>query len=121
MTRINRLIIAVAAIAGLSSLAAPASADNDIPTVERVEFVLECMRSNSTAPRQEMLYKCSCTLDQLAKVFTRDQFVDGMTAANAMSIGGERGAVLRDSEGAKTEAAGYRAVLAKAKKDCFLN
>jgi hypothetical protein len=120
MTRIYRLILAVAAVASLSSLAAPAAAGNDIPTVERVDFVLECMRSNS-GPRQEMLYKCSCTLDELSKVFTHDQFVDGLTAANAMSIGGERGAVLRDSEGAKTEAAGFRAVLAKAKKDCFLN
>ena len=120
MTRINRLILAVATVAGLSSLATPATAGNDIPTVERVDFVLECMRSNS-GPRQELLYKCSCTLDELAKVFTRDQFVDGLTAANAMSIGGERGAVLRDSEGAKTEAAGYRGVLAKAKKACFLN
>jgi hypothetical protein len=120
MTRINRLILAVATVAGLSSLAAPAIAGNDIPTVERVEFVLECMRSNP-GPRQEMLYKCSCTLDEISKVFTHDQFVDGLTAANAMSIGGERGAVLRDSEGAKTEAAGYRGVLAKAKKACFLN
>ena len=120
MTPINRLILAVATVAGLSSLAAPACADNDIPTVERVEFVLECMRSNS-GPRQEMLYKCSCTLDEISKVLTHDQFVDGLTAANALTIGGERGAVLRDSEGAKTEAAGYRAVLAKAKKACFLN
>lgn len=120
MTRINRLILSSAAVAGLSSLAATATAGNDIPTVERVEFVLECMRSNP-GPRQELLYKCSCTLDEVSKVFTHDQFVDGLTAANAMSIGGERGAVLRDSEGAKTEAAGYRGVLAKAKKACFLN
>jgi hypothetical protein len=120
MARINRLILAVAAVVGLSSFSAPASAGNDIPTVERVDFVLECMRNNS-GPRQEMLYKCSCTLDEISKVLTRDQFIDGLTAANAMSIGGERGAVLRDSEGAKTEATGYRGVLAKAKKACFLN
>lgn len=120
MTRIHRPMLAVAVACALVSLATPVNAGNDIPTAERVEFVLECMRNNP-GPRQEMLYKCSCTLDEMAKVFTHDQFVDGLTAANAMSIGGERGAVLRDSEGAKTEAAGYRGVLAKAKKACFLN
>lgn len=108
------------ALLGLLTLSATMAQANDIPTVERVEYVLECMRSNP-GPRQEMLYKCSCTLDALASEMSHDEFVDGSTAANAMSIGGERGSVLRDSENAKAMAGKYRAAVAKAKKACFMN
>ena len=118
MNRTYLLFAAAAVVAGLPSTAARAA--NDIPTAERVEFVLECMRANPGS-RQEMLYKCSCTLDELNRTLTHEQFVDGSTAANAMSIGGERGAVLRESEGAKAMATAYRGLLAKAKQACFLN
>lgn len=92
---------------------------NDIPTVERVEYVIECMRDNP-GPTQEMIYKCSCLLDQLAQTFTHEQFVDGMTVSKALSISGERGSVLRDSEGAKAMAGQYRAALSAGKKACFI-
>ena len=31
------------------------------PTVDRVEFVLECMQKNGG--KQEFLYKCACVID----------------------------------------------------------
>lgn len=116
MIRCKHVIFAAAA----TLAAAHAQAANDFPTVERVEYVLECMRNNP-GPRQEMLYKCSCTLDELSKIYTHEQFVDGSTVANALSIGGERGAVLCDSESAKEVAMSFRATVNKAKKACFLN
>lgn len=120
MNRLNPLLVAIAALASFAAVAAPAAPGNDIPTAERVEYVLECMRANP-GPRQEMLYKCSCTLDELAKYYNHEQFVDGSTLANALSIGGERGAVLRDSESAKELAGSFRATVSKARKACFLN
>lgn len=117
----NPIHLAMAFLAStLTSAVCAADQASDYPTTERVEFVLDCMRTHP-GPRQEMLYKCSCTLDELAKQFTHDQFVEGSTAANAMSIGGERGAVLRDSESAKTLVSTFRNKLNKAKKDCFIN
>lgn len=107
----------------LTTLLTPFSATlvfaNDIPTVERVEYVLECMRDNP-GPGREMIYKCSCVLDNLAKTFSHEQFVDGVTTAKALSISGERGSVLRDSEGAKAMAGAYRSALGDAKKSCFI-
>src|SRR6267378_4700533 len=76
--------------------AAPAQAANvhDYPTVERVEYVLECMQRN--AGRQEFLYKCACVIDEIAKQYAYDDFVEASTAARFQSLGGERGGVFRD-------------------------
>lgn len=97
----------------------PTAHANDFPTIDRVEYVLACMRDNP-GPRHEMLYKCACSIDSIAGDFSYEQYVEASTAANAMSIGGERGGVLRDSEGAKELAGKYRGAVAKAKKACFI-
>ena len=39
---------------------------NDFPTVDRVTYVQECMRTHP-GPNYEMVNKCSCALDALAK------------------------------------------------------
>lgn len=103
------------------ALGAPADADagNDFPTVDRVEYVQECMRSHPGS-RYEMLYKCSCTLDHIAAEIPYDEYVELWTAANAISIGGERGAQLRDAQMSRDMARRFRSVEEKAQDDCFL-
>lgn len=88
-------------------------------TVMRVEFVLECMRDNSGS-QYELMSKCSCVLDQLGKRYSAEAFVEARTTAQAISISGERGAVLRDNEEAQQMAREYRESLAIAESDCFL-
>jgi hypothetical protein len=102
--------------------AAPAAdaAGNDFPTVDRVEYVQECMR-NHPGSRYEMLYKCSCTLDRIAAEIRYDEYVELWTAANAVSIGGERGAQLRDAPMSQDMAKKFRSIEGKAQKDCFLH
>jgi len=39
----------------------------DYPTLDRVLFVDECVRTQPQRHRQEMLYKCSCVLDKVAE------------------------------------------------------
>ena len=95
------------------------AAGNDFPTVDRVEYVQECMRSHPGS-RYEMLYKCSCTLDHIAAAVRYDEYVELWTAANAISIGGERGAQLRDAQVSQDMAKKFRSIEAKAQKDCFL-
>lgn len=92
----------------------------DYPTTDRIEYVDQCMREN-TAARHEMLYKCSCTIDAIAKEISYDEYVEASTAANAMSIGGERGSVIRDAQVNKDLASKFRALQGKAKKSCFIN
>lgn len=91
----------------------------EYPTVERVEYVHTCMRENEGGQSQEMIYKCSCLIDAIAKQLTYDEFVEASTAAYAYSIGGERGETVRAYAPAKTMADRFRAVQSAAKKSCF--
>jgi hypothetical protein len=101
-------------------LAAPALVQaNDFPTVDRVLYVQECVRSNP-GPYYEMVNKCSCALDRLASEVKFDDYVNMSTIANAVSIGGERGGTLRDNEGLKPQIARLRDLQAKVRKACFI-
>lgn len=105
---------------GFAAIAPAAdAARNDFPTVDRVEYVQECMR-NHPGSRHETLYKCSCTIDRIASEIRYAEYVELWTAANAVSIGGERGAQLRDAQVSQDMAKKFRTIEAKAQKGCFL-
>src|ERR1041385_2597336 len=53
------------------------------PTVDRVEFVLECMQKNGG--KQEFLYKCACVIDEVAQKYAYDDFVEASTAARKIA------------------------------------
>ena len=91
---------------------------HDYPTVDRVEYVLECMWNHDH--RQEFLYKCSCAIDEIAKVLTYDQYVEASTALRGQKYPGERGGAFRDPEGVKDLAKKYREVQAQASKQCLI-
>jgi len=90
------------------------------PTVERVLFVQECMRAHP-GPYFEMVNKCACTIDTIARELPYDDYTTLSTIANAMTIGGERGATLRDNDSLKPEIKRLRELQAKAKRSCFIN
>ena len=100
--------------------AAAAAQANDFPTVDRVLYVQSCLREHP-GPSFEMIHKCSCTIDRIAEKLTYEQFVDLSTEANATTIGGERGAVIRENEGAQKDVRRFRALTSDAKKSCFIN
>lgn len=114
----NAIRLSLAAFA-LSTSAVPAVA-NDFPTVDRVLYVQECMRDNP-GPNFEMVNKCSCALDALAREVKYEQYVEMSTIAKAMSIGGERGNDLRDNDTLKAPLKRYRELQAKVQKGCFIN
>ena len=93
---------------------------NDFPTVDRVLYVQECMRSHP-GPTFEMVNKCSCALDALAREVIFEEYVDMTTIVNAVSIGGERGGTLRDNESLKPQIARWRALQSKVQKGCFIS
>lgn len=99
--------------------AGPALA-NDFPTVERVLYVQECMKANP-GPHYEMLNKCSCALDAMARAVKFDDYETMTTIINAVSIGGERGAALRDNETIKPHIKRYRDLQAQVQQGCFIN
>ncbi len=110
------LVLGFAALVPVKLLAGDMSG---YTTVMRVEFVLECMRDHPGS-EYELMNKCSCALDQLGKRYTAEAFVEARTTAQAISISGERGSVLRDNEQAHRLASQYRDSLAEAETDCFL-
>lgn len=105
-------------VALVACLPALASA-HDYPTVDRVEYVHACMRDNP-GPSQEMIYKCSCVIDAIARDLNYEEFVDGSTALNAYSIAGEKGEAIRDADVLKKLAMHFRALQSQAKKSCFI-
>jgi hypothetical protein len=108
---------------GLAMVAAVAMAPvfaNDFPTMARVEFVLECMKNSKASPN-EMAYKCSCAIDNIASKVNYDTWIDLSTVANGTSIAGERGGVIRDMKDGRKLIGQYRELQAQAKHACFIN
>jgi len=101
------------------ALAASGAQANDFPTRARVEFVLDCMRTSKT-PQEEAMYKCSCAIDEIAAKVDYETWVELSTVANATTIAGERGGVMRDMKDGRKIAASFRDLQADAKKRCFL-
>lgn len=91
---------------------------NDFPTTDRVEYVLECMMDH--AGKQEYLYKCSCTIDQIAKEVGYTEYVEIATALRHQTLSGPRGAEFRDPESVKAMANKYKVLQGKARKACFI-
>lgn len=112
----HRFLLSLCALL-MTSAAAGA---NDFPTVDRVQFVQECMRAHP-GPQFEMTSKCSCALDALARVVTYDDYMTMSTVSKAISIGGERGGVIRDAPSLELQAKRYRELQTKAEKGCFIN
>jgi hypothetical protein len=92
---------------------------NDFPTADRVLYVQECMRTHP-GPYYEMVNKCSCAVDALAREVTHEEYVSMSTIVNAVSIGGERGNELRDNEALKLQIARFRELQARVQKGCFI-
>lgn len=101
-------------------LLAAAAWANDFPTSQRVLYVEECMRDHP-GPHFEMVNKCSCALDSLAREVKYEDYVGMSTVVNAMSIGGERGGSMRDNESVKPQIKRYRDLQAKVQKACFIS
>jgi hypothetical protein len=106
----------VLAISVAGAAAAQGAAVHHYPTVDRVEFVLECMQRN--AGKQEFLYKCACVIDEIAQRFSYDDFVEASTAARHQSLGGERGGLFRDPPKTRDTAKHYLQVQSDAMKRC---
>jgi hypothetical protein len=101
-----------------SSAAVADSPVHDYPTVARVEFVQECIASHGG--KLANLYQCSCAIDRIANSLSYDEFVEASTYAKYSSLGGEGGAIFRDSDQARQLAKRYRETEAEAYRSCGL-
>ena len=116
--RMTPVLLRPLAAVALAVVASTAHA-HDYPTSERVIYVEACMRDHPGA-HYEMLNKCSCVLDAIAQSVPYDDYVEMSTAANANSIGGERGSYIRDVPMLQEQIKKYKALQAQAQKSCFI-
>src|SRR6476661_516825 len=96
-------------VVSLIAAAATGAIANDFPTQARVEFVRDCVRT-SEGSSEEALYKCSCTIDEIAARVDYETWVNLSTVANATPIAGERGGAMRDLKDARKSIDRYRAL-----------
>jgi len=110
----------LAATAGAAAAQGASGPSHDYPTAERVIWVEACMREHPDAGHYEMLNKCSCALDYIARKLTFDEYDTMHTESLASSIGGERGAVFRDTPEVQDKIKAFRKLQAEAQASCMI-
>ena len=120
-----RAALAAAALAAAATARDAGAQDagastHDYPTAERVIWVEACMREHPDAGHYEMLNKCSCALDYIARKLTFDEYDTMHTAALAATIGGERGSLIRDTPEMQDKIKAFRKLQSEAQAACMI-
>ena len=95
----------------------PAAAANDYPTSALADYVFGCMASNGQT--QEMLQKCSCSIDVISSLVTYDEYIEAETVLRMIQRPGESTSVFRDSASTKSVVEDLRRAQAEAEIRCF--
>jgi hypothetical protein len=120
MIAIHR-IAALALVAVLCAAPAAAqqmpSALNDYPTDARAEYVFACMAVNGN--NQEMLRRCSCSIDVVASILPYERYVQAETVLAMRQTTGERVSIVRETAPANEMVRDLRRAQAEADMRCF--
>jgi hypothetical protein len=92
---------------------------NDYPTLERVDHVLTCMRTNG-GQTVDNLYACSCEVDIIAQQVSFAEFTEARTFEIYKRMPGEKGGLFRDNPRAEELVGKLEAARADAQKRCFI-
>jgi hypothetical protein len=90
---------------------------NDYPTSARADYVFACMKANGET--QEILQKCSCSIDVIASVIPYDRYVAAETIVSMSQVTGPVGGEFRSTETAKATLEEFRRAQAEAEVRCF--
>ena len=97
--------------------AAHSQAINDYPTVARADYVFACMKANGET--QEMLKRCSCSIDVIASLLPYDRYEAAETAASLAQARGQIGTMVRSTAETKAFVADLHRAQAEAEVRCF--
>jgi hypothetical protein len=120
MARMHTLIRSSALLAILIVVAAAhARAEdlNDYPTSARADYVFGCMKANGET--QELLQKCSCSIDVIASIIPYDNYVTAETILSMSEVTGPVGSEFRSTEPARLALQDFRRAQAEAEIRCF--
>jgi hypothetical protein len=116
--RIALAMLSTVTLYSASPIARGDETAHDFPTHARVEYVQECIVKHGG--QLSSLYQCSCVIDELAKRYSYDEYVEALTFFRNASLGGDRGGVFRDPDHAKKMASEFRTLEGEASKRCGL-
>jgi hypothetical protein len=90
---------------------------NDYPTSARADYVFGCMKANGET--QELLQKCSCSIDVIASIIPYDNYVTAETILSMSQVTGPVGSEFRSTEPARLALQDFRRAQAEAEIRCF--
>lgn len=105
------------ALLTLLSTGGIAAAANDYPTHARVDYVIGCMSSNGQT--QEMLQRCSCSIDVIASLLPYDRYERADTILRMSAMRSEAGSMFREGTWAKGAVEELRRAQIEADFRCF--
>ena len=109
------VLVAILAIAAMAR--ARAEDLNDYPTSARADYVFGCMKANGET--QELLQKCSCSIDVIASIIPYDRYVTAETIMSMSQVTGPVGSEFRSTEPARVALQDFRRAQAEAEIRCF--
>jgi hypothetical protein len=113
-----RLTGSLTAIAWVASAPLAVAADlNDYPTSARADYVFACMKANGES--QEILQKCSCSIDVIASLIPYDKYVAAETIVSMSQVTSPVGGEFRSTETAKAALQEFHRAQAEAEVRCF--
>jgi hypothetical protein len=116
-----RSLFRSSALLAASIIAATASAMaedlNDYPTSARADYVFACMKANRET--QELLQKCSCSIDVIASIIPYERYVTTETILSMSQVTGPIGSEFRSTEQGKLALQEFRRAQAEAEVRCF--
>jgi hypothetical protein len=108
-------VLAILMIAAAPKLAAEDL--NDYPTSARADYVFGCMKANGET--QELLQKCSCSIDVIASIVPYDRYVTAETILSMSQVTGPVGSEFRSTDLARLALQEFRRAQAEAEVRCF--
>ncbi len=77
-----------------AATALAAAVVNDYPTAARADYVFGCMASNGQT--QEILDRCSCSIDVIATILPYERYVQAETILRMSQVSGEKSTLFRE-------------------------
>jgi hypothetical protein len=109
--------VLVAMLVVVAAARAKAEDLNDYPTSARADYVFGCMKANGET--QELLQKCSCSIDVIASIIPYDGYVTAETILSMSQVSGPVGSEFRSTEPARLALQDFRRAQAEAEIRCF--
>jgi hypothetical protein len=121
MSRVRTLVLLSSAVLAIRLVVAAGHARaedlNDYPTAARADYIFGCMKANGET--QEILQKCSCSIDVIASIVPYDRYVTTETILSMSQVTGPVGSEFRSTEQAKLALQEFRRAQAEAEIRCF--